>query len=255
MPRILVVDDEVRVRELLRKAFEKSGFETVTVPDAEQALARVFAEPFDLVLLDLRLAGESGLDILKRIRAGRGSLPVVIYSGAVTPAIETETRQAGATEVISKATEIPQLIPQLSKIIKARDAVLPRKGAAPVPGTTVLVVDDEQGIRDMLARFFKAKGYEVLEAENGERALELAAAHKCAVALLDMRMPGLDGLQTLERLKELSPSTGVVMVTGEGDDDRVRGALERGAYGYVLKPFDFLYLELVVASKIAIASA
>jgi len=254
MARVLVVDDEVRVRELLRKALEKNGYESVTVPDAQQALALVFKEPFDLVLLDLRLARESGLDVLKKIRESQSTVPVVIYSGAVTDEIEKEMRKAGANEVISKVTEIPQLIAQIGKIIKARGSLFPAVPGEPLK-KTVLIVDDEAGIRDVLSRFFAAKGYVVMEAESGARALELAAAVKCSVALLDMKMPGMDGLEVLEQLKAISPETGVLMVTGEEDDDKVRKAVGLGAYGYVLKPFDFLYLELVVSAKLAIAQS
>ena len=167
MPKVLVIDDELSIRELLCKTLVKSGYEAVSVPDAEQAFSRVFSEPFDLILLDLRLARESGMSLLKKIRESKSSIPVVIYSGAVTEEIEKETRQAGATEVISKAVEIPQVINQISRIIGAREAII--AGPAGAAGKTILVVDDEEGIRAVLVRFFKAKGYTVFEAENGEK--------------------------------------------------------------------------------------
>ena len=66
---------------------------------------------------------------------------------------------------------------------------------------------------------------------------------------------GWDGLQTLKKLLAIHPALGVVMSTGEGNDELVLKAMSEGAYGYVLKPFDFLYLELVVASKLSIAEA
>ena len=251
MPKVLIVDDELSIRELLCKALAKNGFEAVSVPDGAQAFSRLFNEPFDLIVLDLRLARDSGMALLKKIRESKSSIPVVIYSGAVTEEIEKETRLAGATEVISKAVEIPQVISQIRKIIGAREAIF--AGPASVAGKTILIVDDEEGIRSVLARFFKSKGYTVLEAQSGARALELAAGNSCSVALLDVKMPDMDGLQTLKRLKEVSPGTGVVMVTGEEGDEKVKEAIAQGAYGYVLKPFDLLYLELVVTAKLAIA--
>ena len=65
----------------------------------------------------------------------------------------------------------------------------------------------------------------------------------------------MDGLATLERLLEINPKLGIVMVTAVQDDEKIKKALELGAYGYVVKPFDFLYLELVVMSKLAIAES
>ena len=65
MAKILVVDDEVRIRELLRKALDREGYEVITVPTAEQSLELIFKEPFDLILLDVRLSPEdSGISIL-----------------------------------------------------------------------------------------------------------------------------------------------------------------------------------------------
>ena len=66
-------------------------------------------------------------------------------------------------------------------------------------------------------------------------------------------MPGMDGLETLPKLLEINPQLGILMASGVQDDEKVKKAVELGAYGYVLKPFDFLYLELVVMSRLAIA--
>ena len=73
------------------------------------------------------------------------------------------------------------------------------------------------------------------------------------MVLLDIKMPGMDGITILRELLKLNPKLGVVMVTGIEDSEKVKEAIEVGAYSYVLKPFDFLYLELVVMSKLAIA--
>ncbi|MCK5178924.1 MAG: response regulator, partial [Candidatus Omnitrophica bacterium] len=94
-----------------------------------------------------------------------------------------------------------------------------------------------------------------LEAQNGEEAVQLARSEDLSVVLLDMNMPGMDGLATLEKLKKMNDKLGVVMITGDQDDEKVKKAIELGAYGYVLKPFDFLYLELVVLSKLVIAES
>ena len=104
-----------------------------------------------------------------------------------------------------------------------------------------------------MREFFNRKGYKTQEARSGEEAVRLARAEKISVVLLDIKMPGMDGLDTLKNLLEINPKLGVVMVTGVQDDEKVKKAIELGAYGYVLKPFDFLYLELVVMSKLIIA--
>jgi len=252
MPRILVVDDEVQIRELLREAFDKRGYATVSVPSSEQALERLFQEPFDLVLLDMRLSAESGISILKKIKESGSKIPVVIYSGALTAELEKEARIAGAREVLSKNIDVMQLAEQVAKILRAESRTFQHCSGQK---KSILIVDDESEVRHVLRDFFKKKGYQTLEAENGEEALRLVRSEEVSVALLDIHMPGMDGLTTLGRLREIKPNLGVVMVTAVKDDEQIKEAMNKGAYSYVIKPFDFLYLELVVMSKLRIAEA
>jgi DNA-binding NtrC family response regulator len=252
--KILIVDDETRIRDLLRKAFTKAGYEVVSVPSAQQALELIFKEPFDLLLLDVRLSfEESGLSILKKVREHRKDVPIVIYSGIITPELDKEARKAGANEVLSKDVDVLQLVAQIGKIVKAKARIF--QGFIGRAEKSLLVVDDEEGIRRVLREFFVRKGYKVFEAENGEKALQLARSEKISAVLLDIKMPGLDGIETLRRLLEINPKLGVVMTTALEDEDRVKKAIELGAYSYVLKPYDFVYLELVVMSKLTIAES
>ena len=253
MKKILVVDDEARIRELLHKALNGKGYDVTTVPGAEQALTLIFQEPFDLVLLDIRLAGESGISVLKKIRESKGKVAIVVYSGVITQDLEREARAAGANEVISKNIEIPQLVEQIGKIVKAKDRIF--EDPSYRKNKQILIVDDEEGVREVLSKFFKARGYKVLEAESGEKAVQLVGSEKISAVLLDMKMPGMDGLSTLEKLLKINNKLGVVIVTADGDDETVKKAIELGAYSYVLKPFDFFYLELVVMSKLVIAES
>ncbi len=247
------MDDETQIRELLRTALGKSGYEVVTVPGVDQALSELAAKPFDLVILDLNTSGGSGVTVLELIRKAHSKIPVVIYSGYVTLETEKTLRQAGAVEVLRKDVSIFALIRQIDKILKAKENLSGDTGKT--KEKKVLVVDDEQPIRKVLRSFFDQKGIKTLEAENGQRAVEIVRAEKPPVVLLDIRMPGMDGLTTLKKLLEIDPQVGVIMVTGEADDHTVKEAIEAGAYGYVLKPFDFLYLELVVMSKLIIAGS
>ncbi|MBN2121240.1 MAG: response regulator [Candidatus Omnitrophica bacterium] len=253
MAKILIVDDEVRIRELLRKALSRAGYEVVSVPTAEQSLEIIFKEAFDLLLLDVKLTGESGMSILKKVREYRKDIPVILYSGVVTPELEIEARKAGANDVLNKDIDVLQLVEQIGRIVKAKERIF--QGPVEQERKSLLIVDDEEGIRRVLREFFKRKGFDVFEAESGEQALELISSIKVSVVLLDMRMPGMDGLEALKKILEIKPKLGVVMATAVEDEEKIKRAIELGAYSYVLKPFDFMYLELVVMSKLTIADA
>ncbi|MBU1125596.1 MAG: response regulator [Candidatus Omnitrophica bacterium] len=253
MGKILVVDDEVNLRELLRGTLKMKGFEVITVPTAEQAFEHIYAQQFDLILLDINLAQDSGISVLKKIREHQSKVPVVIYSGLMTDEKEREARAAGANEVLSKSLGIPQIADRIVKIVNAKERLFQEPSSR--KEKLILLVDDEAAIRMVLRKFLESKGYKVQEAENGEKAVEIAQAQKFSAVLLDMNMPGIDGLETLQRLLKIDPQLGVLMVTADQDDEKVKKALELGAYGYALKPFDFLYLELILVSKLLIAQS
>jgi DNA-binding response OmpR family regulator len=110
----------------------------------------------------------------------------------------------------------------------------------------ILVVDDENAVRETLAAYFTEQGYEVATAQSGKDALALLPDYRPDLVLLDVRMPGLDGLETLRRLRQAAPGLAVVMVTANEDIALARETLKIGALDYVSKPFDFAYLERAV---------
>ncbi len=110
----------------------------------------------------------------------------------------------------------------------------------------ILVVDDEEPVRNLLKAFLEKEGYEVICASTGEEAFR-EMVKKPAVVLLDIMMPDMHGLQALNRIKEVSPSTPVIMVTGLAEHAIGLESLERGASDFVTKPIDLHHLDRLVA--------
>src|SRR5579859_369106 len=101
----------------------------------------------------------------------------------------------------------------------------------------ILIVDDELVVRDSLARWFAAEGYETRPVTSAREALELAD-REWDLALLDIKMPGMDGIELEARLKEADPDLIVIMMTGYATVETAIQALKRGAYDYLTKPID-----------------
>ena len=112
---------------------------------------------------------------------------------------------------------------------------------------TLLVVDDEDGARQSLRVIFKDE-YEILMAGDGATAVELAQKHRIDVAVLDIRMAGMSGIEVLERLKFVDPSIEAVMMTAFETTDTMRQALRLRACDYINKPFDVSTMRAAVAS-------
>ena len=103
----------------------------------------------------------------------------------------------------------------------------------------ILIVDDNEEYCQNLSDIIDIKGYKVLTANNGFKALELVEENNIDLALIDMKMPEIDGVETFKRLKTISPNTPAIMITAYSMDNLINEALVEGAFGFLRKPFDF----------------
>lgn len=103
----------------------------------------------------------------------------------------------------------------------------------------ILVVDDEQDICYMLQEVLELKGHDVATADNGLKALELAAGRAFDFALLDMKMHGMNGVETFRSLKKILPDIKVIIISAYAGDELIEEALREGAVAALLKPVDF----------------
>ena len=99
-------------------------------------------------------------------------------------------------------------------------------------------MDDDEAVCDLFARILTPEGYQVIVAPNGQKALEIATERKPSLAFLDIRMPGMNGIDTLRALKRIDKDIQVVMVTGYSTLDTAIEAMRFGAFDYIRKPFD-----------------
>ncbi|MHC4436381.1 MAG: sigma-54-dependent transcriptional regulator, partial [Planctomycetota bacterium] len=103
----------------------------------------------------------------------------------------------------------------------------------------ILIIDDEASIRSILSTLLKANGYHVEAADSGESGLELYTQFKPAVILLDLKMPGMDGMEVMEILdKRLNADCKIIIMTAHGEVRSAVEAMKRGAFDYLQKPFD-----------------
>ena len=102
----------------------------------------------------------------------------------------------------------------------------------------ILIVDDDPGLRNSFARLIEQDGHEPLTAANGEEGIARLESDRPDVVVMDVRMPGMTGLEALARMKAKDPATPVIIMTAYGNTDTAIEAVNKGAFDYILKPFD-----------------
>ena len=249
MQKVMVVDDDARMREVLYDGLTAKGYAVVTVGSGEQAIEMLKAQRPQLVVVDLTLPGLSGLEVVRRIRGFDDRTPVVLCKMASESAPPGEELKTLAVLAVLPKEEPDRLVGFIHSALA--DAKAASKAAKTGLAGTLLIVDDDPQVQQLLKLFFESKGMRVIATGSGEEALQ-AVAHNPVLVMLDVNMPGMDGVLTLKKLKEATPALPVVMMSGGGEKEMAQAALKLGAYDYVSKPFNLEYLETVVLTKVLV---
>ena len=114
----------------------------------------------------------------------------------------------------------------------------------------ILVIDDEQVVCNVLKKFLTKREYKASTALNGEEGIKKIKKEKPHIVLLDIRMPGMDGIETLKKIREIDKTIGIVMITALKEEEVGKKCIELGAYDYIIKPFSIDYLETVLLVKL-----
>ncbi len=243
---ILVVDDEPQVLLVMSRMLEMDGYKVFTATDGQKALDTAADTPLHAAIVDIQMPGMSGLETIRRLKDIQPELNILVLTGQAGTQEEAEALRLGAVGVVWKpfVSRVRTLLSMLAD--KTQEAAPAGEKAA----VDVLVVDDDEQIRELLQRYLLGQGHSVEVASNGEQALEMVKKRKVDVAVIDIVMEPLDGLETYRAIKEISPETKAIMITGFGDSDlsvlkrgdRLKQALDEGAIGYLKKPIELARL-------------
>lgn len=253
MGKILIVDNHLGYREALYNCLSSDGHKVLTAPLSREIYVLAAIERPDLILADPGPNPASGLELITSFAAGRDlRIPVIIMSENADSDFEKTVYEAGAVEVFEKTLPAADLKIKVDQILSLKHRIFSEP--QDIRGVKILLIDDETGVRHFLSDYFEKKGVRILTAASGEEGLWLAEKEKPDVILLDIMMPGLDGILTLKKIREKDVRVSVLMMTSVKENSVMKQASELGAFAYILKPFDLHYLELVVMSRISMAS-
>jgi two-component system, response regulator, stage 0 sporulation protein F len=117
----------------------------------------------------------------------------------------------------------------------------------------ILIVDDQFGIRILLNEVLQKEGYDTFQAANGVQALEIVKEHSPDLVLLDMKIPGMDGIEILKRMKVIDVDIRVIIMTAYGELDMIQQAMDLGALTHFAKPFDIDDIRVAVKKYAQVA--
>jgi len=264
---ILVVDDEVASRELLEAILTGAGYRVEQAEGGTAALGQATRTPPDLILLDLMMPGMSGFEVCQRLKQDpmTEGVPVIVVTGFGQVRTKEDALTSGADDFVAKPVNSEDLRARVSAMLKVRRirqeldralaylheleaarhaqrqealaSVLPGGPAMPPPVTAppILLVDDEALTRNFYGDLLTEHGFQVVPAGNGAEALDQALRHPLEAVVLDIMMPGMSGLEVLERLHGQDPDLPVIMLTADTSSQNVITALKFGAFDFITK--------------------
>ncbi|WP_447974849.1 response regulator [Nitrospira sp. Kam-Ns4a] len=254
MATILVVDDERMICDLLRAVFSRHGHEVLTATSGAQGIALFREHRPRISLLDIHMPGMNGIEVLREIRAIDPQASVMMLTGVGTAELENQARELGVTDFLKKGLSLDVLIGALNRVVQQPGrppTAHPPEPSAPDAGQpSVLVVDDEPMIGSLLAQFLSLRGYRVRTATDGQAALALVGQEAPRITILDMYMPGMNGVEVLRALRATGYAGGVIVLTASQDEKLLQEMLDLGSVDVMGKPVDLE--RLAVAIEVAL---
>ena len=232
-PRILIVDDSPTIRFGLKRDLAQLGAVVTEASDGHEGLNIVNSEDFDLIITDIEMPRMDGFTFCSKLKSHqtKKSIPVIILSSKEKEEDIELGFKVGASSYIIKSHAKSDLRARVKEILDKNSLL---------KGRTVLVVDDSPSIRNLIEKALTGAGFNVISAENGQRALELLVKYTPDMILSDLHMPELDGFglcKTVHADRNLAQIPFIIM-SSDGDRATMRRLLQYGASAYLVKPFN-----------------
>ncbi|MBA2732155.1 MAG: response regulator, partial [Acidobacteria bacterium] len=252
--KLLVVEDDAVQRMSIVELIGNGDVLTTAVETGEEALALLREEPFDCMVLDLKLPDMTGFELIEKIQKelGRPDLPIIIYTGKeLTNKEETQLRKVADAIIVKEASSPERLLAETALFLHRVEANLPEpkrrmleqlhRRDPVLAGRKVLIVDDDVRNIFALTSALESHNMEVVHAENGQEGIDtLKETPGLEVILMDIMMPGMDGYEAISAIRDMPefrhlPIIALTAKAMKADRDR---CIEAGASDYISKPLD-----------------
>nr|WP_301311613.1 response regulator [Azospirillum lipoferum] len=248
---ILLVDDDPTVRDMVAGLLRGWGHRVIAAANANEALVVLDGtEKLDLLLSDVVMPpGMDGTELARHAARIRPGLPVLLASGFAAHAVGSPAGFGPDVAMIAKPFSIDDLRRQLARIAGGRtESAIPTQAVATPaptlrpPGPPRLLIAEDLSInRELLAALFKDSGYRIDLVADGAAAVEAVTAGDYDLVLMDVQMPGMDGLEASRAIRAMPPPRGdlpILALTAGSSEEERRNCRDAGMNGHIGKPYD-----------------
>ena len=241
--KILLVDDEEEFLVASSQALRRRGLDVDVAPNGVTALEMVDKGEYDVVVLDVKMPDIDGIEIFRIIREKLPDLPVILLTGHASLDDAFQTSRDGIADYLSKPIDMDDMASHIREVVsesvrKQKEKSQPAGMPDGFPPVRVMLIDDEVEFLRSMRTVLERRNMEVITADSGERGLALLSEGLVDVVILDIKMPGMDGLEVLKLIRESYASVQVIMLTGHPSLEGAMEAIKLGANEYLKKPPD-----------------
>jgi diguanylate cyclase (GGDEF)-like protein len=222
---IIVVDDDVNFLSTLSDILRSHNWSVDVADSGIKAIEMVKQKHYDIAFLDVNMPGIDGIETFSQIKKIRPDMVTFMITGETLEKVQGLVGK-GVSSIMQKPVDVNKIIDTVSQLEKGKK------------DEVILIVDDNEDDRNMLSDILTKKGFRVMAAKTGFEAIEHVRSDKFDVILLDIKLPDMDGITVLEKIKEIKPSSGIIAITGYSLDGVIENIINKGAYTCFLKPFD-----------------
>ncbi|MFC1857154.1 FAD-dependent oxidoreductase [Thermodesulfobacteriota bacterium] len=252
-PQVLLMEDEISVAKGLQLVLSEEGYGVDVAMTGESALDTIGHKGFDLLVADLRLPDMDGMEVIKRVKNERPATKVIVITGYANVPSAIEAMKIGAVDYLPKPFTEEEFMAKVEGALKKKRKSLPKQTLETVEAAEaamdetkeydasakpkVLLVEDEVSVAKGLLMILGEEGYGVDWAMTGKSALDTFAHKDFDLLVADLRLPDMDGMEVIKRVKEAKPATEVIVITGYSNVSSAVDAMRVGAVDYLPKPF------------------
>ncbi len=234
--QVLVVDDVGYTRALFQHALNGEGYDVCCAETGMEALRCIENELPSLVILDINLPDISGIEVLEEMRRKKHKTPVIIITARDDETFLQKAVDLGVYAFLTKPVDLNEFLALLPAIFD--------------PTSHILIVDDEELTVQLYTNVLKAEGYRTSSSTNGEEALKLLRYRHYDAAVLDLNLPGIDGVEILRQVRALGETLPIVITSAYADQSTEKQLQEYKIDGFLEKPIDTSRLIMIIKNLV-----